>query len=125
DSAITVVTTPDAVYKGMAIGGGDTAHFLYAANFHAGTIDVFDSHFAPVSLPGSFTDSALPGGNAPYNVAHLHWRLYVAFAKQDADKHDDVPGLVFGFVDVFDFKGNLARRLITQGPLDAPWGMAF
>src|ERR1017187_6364369 len=38
-----------AVYKGLAIVGEPTPH-LYAANFKAGTIDVFDANFKPVTL---------------------------------------------------------------------------
>src|SRR5579862_5700666 len=39
-----------AIYKGLAIGtnaAGDNR--LYASNFHAGTVEVFDGSFAPVS----------------------------------------------------------------------------
>jgi uncharacterized protein (TIGR03118 family) len=126
DSAITVVTTPDAVYKGLAIASTEAGSRLYAANFRAGTIDVFDGHFAPVSLPaGAFVDPNLPAGYAPFNIANLRGRLYVTYAFQDANKHDDVPGAGMGFVNVFDFKGNLVHRLITQGPLDAPWGLVI
>ena len=28
-------------------------------------------------------------------------------------------------MDVFDLNGNLARRLISQGPLNSPWGLAL
>src|SRR5207244_5232950 len=38
-TAITKVTTPNAVYKGLAIGNNGTANFLYAANFYSGKID--------------------------------------------------------------------------------------
>src|SRR5262245_38350471 len=34
-----------AVYKGLAMGFTTKGAFLYATNFHAGTIDVFDSNF--------------------------------------------------------------------------------
>src|SRR5215471_19021388 len=37
-----------AVYKGLAIGFNESGAFLFATNFHAGTIDVFDSTFRPV-----------------------------------------------------------------------------
>src|SRR5882724_4147556 len=35
-----------AVYKGLALGNNGSANFLYATNFHAGTVDVFNSSFA-------------------------------------------------------------------------------
>ena len=42
------VTTPGAVYTGLAVNEAHT--MLYAANDSAGTIDVFNSSFAPVNL---------------------------------------------------------------------------
>src|SRR5216683_2847524 len=51
-----------AVYKGMAIASASSGDFLYATNFHAGTVDMFDSHFNPVHMPGAFTDPTLPEG---------------------------------------------------------------
>ncbi len=55
-----------AVYKGLAVGNNGTANLLYATNFNAGRIDVFNSSFAPVTLSGSFTDPNLPAGYAPF-----------------------------------------------------------
>src|SRR5207248_1795397 len=50
---------------------------------------------------------------------------YVTFAKQDANKHDDIPGDGSGFVDVFDTNGVLLQRLVSHGELNSPWGMAL
>jgi uncharacterized protein (TIGR03118 family) len=51
-----------AVYKGLTMlpYGGQT--LLYAADFHGGKVDIFDSNFTQV---GSFTDPSLPTGYAP------------------------------------------------------------
>ncbi|OLB68492.1 MAG: TIGR03118 family protein [Gemmatimonadetes bacterium 13_2_20CM_2_66_5] len=49
-----------AVYKGLAIASTTTGDVLYATNFHAGTVDVFDGHFNPIHMTGAFTDPALP-----------------------------------------------------------------
>ena len=51
-----------AVYKGLAIGFNGNGAFLFATNFHAGTIDVFDSKFQEVPDIGKFRDPHLPGG---------------------------------------------------------------
>src|SRR5262249_50685320 len=51
--------------------------------------------------------------------------LYVTYAKQDANRVDDVRGMGLGFVDVFDTNGNLIHRVATRGPLNAPWGVAL
>jgi uncharacterized protein (TIGR03118 family) len=119
------VHVADAIYKGLALATVGTASFLYAANFHAATIDVFDATFTQVHLSGAFTDPNLPKGYAPFNVALLDGQLYVAFARQDADAEDEVAGPGRGFVDVFDTSGHLLHRLIARGRLNAPWGMAI
>ena len=52
--------------------------------------------------------------------------IYVTYAKQDADAHDNVNGAGLGLVDVFDTQGTLKTHLIaTGGALNAPWGMAL
>jgi uncharacterized protein (TIGR03118 family) len=114
-----------AVYKGVALGANASGPLLYAANFNAGTVDVFNGTFAAVKVTGGFADTSIPTGFAPFNVANLGGKLYVSYAKQDAEKHDDVPGAGNGFVDIFDMNGNLQTRLISNGPLNSPWGMAI
>ncbi len=114
-----------AVYKGITIAGNGTAHFLYATNFHNGTVDVFDSTFHPATLSGSFSDPTIPDGFAPFGIQNLGGDIYVTYAKQDADKHDDVKGKGFGYVNVFDSNGNLIRRVASKGKLNAPWGLAM
>ena len=111
-----------AVYKGLAIASTAAGDRLYATNFHAGTVDVFDAAFHPVL--GGFTDAALPPGYAPFGIRHLGGTIYVTYALQDADKHDDVAGVGHGFVDAFDTEGNLLRRVASTGRLNSPWGLA-
>jgi Ca2+-binding RTX toxin-like protein len=105
-----------------------TANFLYAADFHNGNIDVIDGQFSKVALGKNgfetFTDPDLPAGYAPFNVAAIGTKLYVTYAKQDADKHDDVAGHGHGFVDVFETNGHFDGRLISRGDLNSPWGLA-
>jgi uncharacterized protein (TIGR03118 family) len=130
-----------AVYKGLAIAtsstpivpadAGSTA-LLYASNFRAGTIDVYDANFSKVTaLPaGAFTDPRLPDGYAPFNVQVLNGKVYVTYAKQNATKHDDLAGEHRGFVDVFNLDGTPGLpygkiRLISRGPLNSPWGLAI
>lgn len=114
-----------AVYKGLAIGSNTTGNFLYAANFRAGTIDVFDKNFAKATLAGSFTDPNLPAGFAPFGIQNIGGQLFVTYAQQDADKKDDVAGPGNGYVDIFDTSGNLVRRFASQGTLNSPWGLAL
>ena len=46
----------------------------------AGGINVFGSNFAPLSLPGAFTDPNLPAGFVPFNVQNLNGQIYVTYA---------------------------------------------
>src|SRR5207244_672865 len=114
-----------AVYKGLALGFNEAGAFLFVTNFHAGTVDVFDAHFQPVSVPGGFKDPHRPAGYAPFGIAAINAKIYVTYALQDADKKDDVPGAGHGFIDIFDTEGNLLQRFTSQGQLDSPWGMAW
>lgn len=110
---------PDAVYKGLAISNAKDT--LYAANFHGGTIDVFDStHSAPIA---SYSDPTIPAGFAPFNVQNVGGVFYVTFARQDTAGEDDVPGAGNGFVDVFNPTTHTFSRLISNGVLNSPWGV--
>jgi len=113
-----------AAYTGLAIGTSNSNTFLYAANFHAGTVDVFDSTFT-AAMAGTFKDPMLPTGYAPFNVQNLGGKLYVAYALQNADKSFAASGAGDGYVDVFDTAGTLLGRLISAGHLNAPWGLAI
>jgi uncharacterized protein (TIGR03118 family) len=117
--------TPTAVYKGIAIAGNGTGHFLYAADFHNKKIDVFDAAFNPVAAPGGFVDPNIPPEFGPFNIMNIQGDLYVAYAMKEPDGDDEVAGPGLGFVDVFDADGVLLRRLATRGKLNAPWGMAL
>jgi uncharacterized protein (TIGR03118 family) len=44
---------------------------------------------------------------------------------QDAAKHDDVAGPGNGYVDVFNLNGTFVKRLISNGALNSPWGLAL
>ncbi len=124
-AATSAVTVPNAVYKGLAISTGAGGDFLYAANFHDGTIDVFDGSWNQVHWPGAFVDHRIPGRYAPFNIQNLGGMLYVTYAMQDAAAHDDVPGQGHGFVDVYDLSGNLVKRVVRHGQLNSPWGLAI
>jgi uncharacterized protein (TIGR03118 family) len=113
------------VYKGLALAADRAGHrFLYAADFSRGTIDVFDEAFRQVMRPRSFQDPNLPHGFAPFNIQDINNRLFVTYAQQDEDRHDDVAGVGHGFIDVYDTGGRLLRRFASQGPLNSPWGLA-
>ena len=124
DNSANPTAANGAVYKGLAIGVDSTGRtLLYAANFRAGTIDIFDQNFHAATVPGAFTDTKIPAGFAPFDIQNINGKLYVTYAKQDASKHDDTAGPGNGFVDVFNTNGVLQTRLVSGGQLNSPWGI--
>ena len=117
------------VYKGLALASDGGSDFLYAADFNHGVVDVFNSSFqAPGASgpPSTFTDPTLTGqGFAPFGIQNIGGNLFVTFAKQDAAKHDDLPGSGNGFIDVFAPDGTRLKQLVSHGPLNSPWGLAL
>ena len=127
-NAVTVIdrSALSTVYKGLAIATRGAATFLYAADFHNGVVDVYDSSFTPVVTPGAFTDASLPAGFAPFGIQAIGGQIYVSYAKREAQGDDEEAGAGLGAVDVFDTAGTLVKRLIPAGgKLNAPWGMAM
>ena len=115
-----------AVYKGVALGTSSSgATLLYATNFNAGRVDVFDNTYAPTTSAGGFVDTYLPDGFAPFNVFVSGAQVFVSYALQDDKKHDDVPGEGYGLIDLFDTDGNFVQRLVSGDRLNAPWGLAI
>jgi uncharacterized protein (TIGR03118 family) len=120
-SSTIEVTTPGAVYTGLAIDAAGTR--LYAADSAGGAIHVFDSTFAPVSTLG-FSDPNIPQGFVPFNVQDIGGKVYVTYAPAGlAAQRAATPGQ--GFVSVFDENGTFLQRLITGSQLAAPWGLAL
>ena len=123
-TAFIQVTTSGAVYTGLAINGAQTR--LYAANDAGnGSVDVFDSTFAPLSLGAdAFVNPALPAGLVPFNVRDIGGNIYVTYAPAGRPAQISAP-LGAGAVAIFDEDGNFITQLITGGRLAAPWGMAL
>jgi len=124
DNSVNPNPTLGAVYKGAVFGVNVNGVFLFATNFRAGTIDVFDHNYKLVTTGGGFSDPRIPPGFAPFGIENINGDLFVTYAKQNAAKHDDVAGPGNGFVDVFDTDGHLKRRFASRGPLNSPWGVA-
>ncbi len=130
-AVIKVNTKSESVFKGAALAtisapSGDSADFLYVADFGKGRVRVYDSNFHRISLgDDAFRDERIPRDFAPFNVQNIGGNIYVAFAKQDSQKHDEVDGPGLGYVDVFSPTGRLLLRL-QHGPwFNAPWGITL
>ena len=121
-----------AVFKGLAMGRAGGANYLYATDFHNGAVDVFDTNFALHTFSANqFTDPHTPAGYAPFGITNIKGILFVTYAMQDSDKHDDVAGSGNGFIDEFDTSGHFLGRFASGtsvggnlSQLNSPWGMA-
>jgi uncharacterized protein (TIGR03118 family) len=123
ETAVLKVSTPGAVYTGLAIHNNPAGSFLYAADFAGGKIDVFDRVWNPTTLPGSFVDPDVPVDYDPFNIWKLGGKLYVAYARQK--NGDALPDGGHGYISVFDTNGNLLSHLVDDSHLKEPWGMAI
>ena len=112
-----------AIYKGVATGVTNSHNFLYVTNFHAGHVETYNENFVLQATGFPFADSNIPAGYAPFGIRNFNGNVIVTYAKQDADREDDVPCPGCGFIDVFNTHGQLLRRLVSQGHLNAPWGL--
>jgi uncharacterized protein (TIGR03118 family) len=119
------VTTPGANYSGLAINQAQTQ--LYAANqAGTGSINVFNSAFAPVNLgAGAFATPAAIGalGLVPFNVQDIAGKVYVTYAPMGlAAQRAATAGM--GAVAVFT-EGGVLLQTIVGGQLAAPWGVTL
>jgi uncharacterized protein (TIGR03118 family) len=128
--AAVEATTPGAVYTGLAIDSTTSlGPLLYAANSSAGTVDVFNGTFAPVSLGASaFKDPFLPAGYVPFNVQNIGGNIYVEYAP--AGRAAQIAATAGeGAVAIFAPDGTFIRQVIgvdlVNGKLAAPWGVAL
>jgi uncharacterized protein (TIGR03118 family) len=126
------VTTPGAVYTGLAVNEAHT--MLYAADTKGGKIDVFDSNFDPVPL-GDLGNHAFrtPGeiaarGLVPFNVTDIGGDVYVTYAPAGRQAQT-MADLGDGAVAIFTESGKLEPHGVLLGgphtPLAAPWGVAI
>jgi len=115
-------TPVDAVFKGLALATVDGQSHLYATDFANGVVRMLDEDFGRVR---TFTDPNQPRNYSPFGIANLGSFLGVTFAQREQGGDDDEPGPGHGFVDLFDFQGNWLERLVSQGELNSPWGLAI
>ena len=125
-TAFTQVTTPGAVYTGLAIN--NSGSMLYAANDAAGTINVFNSNFGPASglVANAFaTPATISAMNlVPFNVQNINGSIFVTYAPIGRTAQTmATPGM--GAIASFSETGALQAVLTGAGHLAAPWGIAL
>jgi len=128
-AAELLVTRSNAVYKGITLTHSDGQPILLAANFREGTLDAYGSN---LTLLAQFADPTAPAGYAPFNVQSLGGMVFVTFAKQDAEQHDDAAGPGRGLIDVFNPETGTFHRFATGSDaggtlreINSPWGLAL
>jgi uncharacterized protein (TIGR03118 family) len=126
-AAVTVVnnSAAKAAYTGIAIDVNTTGSFLLLANQASGAIDIFNNSFAPAQLSGNFSDPTLPANFHAFSVHIINNQVYVGYTQVDPTTGKRVTGAGLGFVNVFDLNGNFVKRAISQGNLNAPWGIVL
>ena len=87
-------------------------------------METYDENFQQTN-PNGFADPNLPAGFAPFGIRNFNGQIYVTYAKQDKKKHDDVAGPGNGFINVFNADGTFVKRLVSNGNLNSPWGLAL
>lgn len=128
-AVILVNQKTKSVFKGATIAtlnGAQrgTHNYLYVADFRQGKVEIFDSNFKRSSLLESqFANHSIPAGYAPFNVQNIGGSIYVAYAKQNAEKHDEVDGAGLGFVNVYSTTGELLRQFERGKWFNGPWGL--
>ncbi len=121
NNAFTIANnSANSSYTGLALATNNGSHYLYAANFGAGKIDVWDTTFSPVKM--SFWDPAIPNGFAPFNIQLVGSWLFVTYAKVAANGHDQA-GYGLGFVNIYNTDGSFIKRFASRNFLNAPWGV--
>jgi uncharacterized protein (TIGR03118 family) len=113
NQSIVAVTTPGAVYTGLAITSNPSGNFLFAADNANNKVDVYDANF---NLVTSFTDATIPAGFAPFGIQDFGGLVYVSYASSS--------GAAGGYIDVYSETGILLKRLASGAPLNQPWGFA-
>jgi uncharacterized protein (TIGR03118 family) len=128
-AAEVLVARPTANYKGITLASNASGPLLLAANFAEATVDAYD---AELNLVGQFTNRHAPAGYAPFNVQAIEDMVFVTFAMQDADKHDDVPGQGHGLIAVLNPQDGTFHRFAAGSAaggrvreIDSPWGVAL
>jgi uncharacterized protein (TIGR03118 family) len=128
-TAELLASRSNAVYKGIALTSSNGQPILLAANFREGTLDAYGAN---LTLLAQFADPAAPAGYAPFNVQTLGGMVFVTFAKQDAEQHDDAAGPGRGLIDVFNPETGTFHRFATGKDaggklkeINSPWGLAL
>ncbi len=112
-AALIGATNPGASYTGLAITNYSSNNSLFAADAANNKVDMYDGTF---TLVGSFTDSTIPDGFAPFGIQDIGGQVYVTYAATNGG-----PG---GYIDIFTESGSFVKRFAEGRRFNQPWGLA-
>jgi uncharacterized protein (TIGR03118 family) len=129
-TAFTQVTTPGAIYTGLATVNTPQGPLLYAANNATGHMDIFNSSFTPATSGAFATPTTVSSRDlVPFSVQPLsNGNVAVSYAPPTrAGQTGATAGM--GAVVIFDATGATVIQTIlgnpVNSPLAAPWGIAL
>lgn len=106
-------TSAGSSYTGLAITNYASGNSLFAADAANNRVDIYDGNF---NLTGSFTDSTIPAGFAPFGIQDISGQVYVTYGASNGGSG--------GYVDIFTEAGTFVKRFTSNGALNQPWGLA-
>uniref|UniRef100_A0A6C0BKC2 Uncharacterized protein n=1 Tax=viral metagenome TaxID=1070528 RepID=A0A6C0BKC2_9ZZZZ len=113
-----------SVYTGIAMSSNN----IYVANLSNRRIDMFDFGWV-ANRDLIFVDPDLPEDYSPYNVFNYKDQIIVLYAKIDTTSGPYIDkvtyGKGYGIINVFSSSGQLIKRAVTNGYLNAPWGITI
>ncbi len=135
-SSIVINQKDRSIFDGLGIASatvkGITATYLYAPDFKAGRIHVYDGAFQhSTALENTFNQVVSvifeTTNLAPFNVQDVGGNLYVTFAQPDPSIGGVVPIVQAGLGLVISFspEGKLIQVLQQGQFLNGPWGVAL
>jgi len=114
NNSIIAVSNPGAVYTGLAVTSKTSGNVLFAADVANNKVDMYDASFTWL---GSFTDTNLPAGFAPFGIQDINGQVYVAFASTSGGNG--------GYIDIFTETGTFVKTLAQGKHINQPWGIAL
>jgi len=121
---VTVLDNSDSysVYTGITM----ISDYILITDLSNRRIEAFD--FGWSAYRGFlFLDPSLPADYSPYNIFTYKDEIIVIYAKISLDSgpylNQVLSGPGYGIINVFNLDGTLKLRAVTNGELNAPWGI--
>ncbi|MEU1519879.1 TIGR03118 family protein [Streptomyces sp. NPDC005811] len=121
-----------SIYEGIALApatvNGKPGMYLYAPDFKAFRVDVFDEKFRHARhIEKAINSFRRPTGYAPFNITTVGATIYVTYAKPDPALDNALPVVEdgAGLVVAFSPEGKLLQVLQRSRFLNGPYGVTL